>query len=139
MAVWFFELVIKTPYFVSKTAKYGVFVLVLHHSKSIVLDLTNRFPLDYFHIYLQIFILIGKIVVEIHFFCKINQLITLVTEVFIMSNIYPSILEKLAALNIDIFHYEDIVCCYVLAKLNIMLFRSPCPQPKRCSEALLML
>jgi len=24
-----------------------------------------------------------------------------------MSNIYPSILEKLAALNIDIYHYED--------------------------------
>ncbi|MBQ7330340.1 MAG: hypothetical protein IJW94_00880, partial [Oscillospiraceae bacterium] len=36
-----------------------------------------------------------------------------------MSNIYPSILEKLAALNIDIYHYEDIVCCYALAKLNI--------------------
>ena len=36
-----------------------------------------------------------------------------------MSNIYPSILEKLAALNIDIYHYEDIVRCYVLAKLNI--------------------
>ena len=52
-----------------------------------------------------------------------------------MSNIYPSILEKLAALNIDIFHYEDIVRCYALAKLNIMLFRSPCPQPKRCPEA----
>ena len=36
-----------------------------------------------------------------------------------MSNIYPSILEKLAALNIDIYHYEDIVRCYALAKLNI--------------------
>ena len=36
-----------------------------------------------------------------------------------MSNIYPSILEKLAALNIDIYHYDDIVRCYVLAKLNI--------------------
>ena len=36
-----------------------------------------------------------------------------------MSNIYSSILEKLAALNIDIFHYEEIVRCYALAKLNI--------------------
>ena len=36
-----------------------------------------------------------------------------------MSNIYPSISEKLAALNIDIYHYEDIVRCYALAKLNI--------------------
>ncbi len=36
-----------------------------------------------------------------------------------MSNIYSSILEKLAALNIDIYHYEDIVRCYALAKLNI--------------------
>ena len=36
-----------------------------------------------------------------------------------MSNIYPSILEKLAVLNIDIFHYKDIVRCYALAKLNI--------------------
>ena len=30
-----------------------------------------------------------------------------------MSNIYPSILEKLAALNIDIYHYEDLVRYYV--------------------------
>ncbi len=36
-----------------------------------------------------------------------------------MSNIYPSILKKIAALNIDIFHYEEIVRCYALAKLNI--------------------
>ena len=36
-----------------------------------------------------------------------------------MSNIYPSISEKLAALNIDIYHYEDVVRCYILAKLNI--------------------
>ena len=36
-----------------------------------------------------------------------------------MSDIYPSISEKLAALNIDIYHYEDIVRCYALAKLNI--------------------
>ncbi|MBR5022610.1 MAG: hypothetical protein IKY18_05375 [Oscillospiraceae bacterium] len=36
-----------------------------------------------------------------------------------MSNIYPSISEKLAALNIDIYHYGDIVRCYALAKLNI--------------------
>jgi len=36
-----------------------------------------------------------------------------------MSNIYHSISEKLAALNIDIYHYEDIVRCYALAKLNI--------------------
>ena len=36
-----------------------------------------------------------------------------------MSNIYPSILEKFTALNIDIYHYEDIVRCYALAKLNI--------------------
>lgn len=36
-----------------------------------------------------------------------------------MSNIYPSILENFTALNIDIYHYEDIVRCYALAKLNI--------------------
>lgn len=36
-----------------------------------------------------------------------------------MSNIHQSILEKLTALNIDIYHYEEIVRCYVLAKLNI--------------------
>ena len=42
-----------------------------------------------------------------------------------MSNIYPSILEKLAALNIDIYHYEAIVRCYALAKLNIEHSRNP--------------
>ena len=42
-----------------------------------------------------------------------------------MSNIYPSILEKLAALNIDIYHYEDVVRCYALAKLNIEHSRKP--------------
>ena len=42
-----------------------------------------------------------------------------------MSNIYPSILEKLATLNIDIYHYEDIVRCYALAKLNIEHSRTP--------------
>ncbi len=42
-----------------------------------------------------------------------------------MSNIYPSISEKLAALNIDIYHYEDIVRCYVLTKLNIEHSRKP--------------
>ena len=42
-----------------------------------------------------------------------------------MSNIYPSILEKLAALNIDIYHYEDIVRCYVLTKLNIEHSKKP--------------
>ena len=42
-----------------------------------------------------------------------------------MSNIYSSILEKLAALNIDIYHYEDIVRCYALAKLNIEHSRTP--------------
>ena len=36
-----------------------------------------------------------------------------------MSNIHQSILEKLTALNIDIYHYEDLVRCYALAKLNI--------------------
>ena len=36
-----------------------------------------------------------------------------------MSSIYHSISEKLSARNIDIYHYEDIVRCYVLAKLNI--------------------
>ena len=36
-----------------------------------------------------------------------------------MSNICHSILEKLTALNIDIYHYEDLVRCYALAKLNI--------------------
>ena len=42
-----------------------------------------------------------------------------------MSNIYPSILEKLAALNIDIYHYDDIVRCYALAKLNIEHSKHP--------------
>lgn len=36
-----------------------------------------------------------------------------------MSNIYSSIFEKLTALNIDIYHYENVVRCYALAKLNI--------------------
>ena len=34
-----------------------------------------------------------------------------------MGNIYPSISEKFTALNIDIYHYEEIVRGYVLAKL----------------------
>ena len=42
-----------------------------------------------------------------------------------MSNIYPSILEKFTALNIDIYHYEDNVRCYALAKLNIEHSRKP--------------
>ena len=42
-----------------------------------------------------------------------------------MNNIYPSILEKFTALNIDIYHYEDIVRCYALAKLNIDHSRKP--------------
>ena len=42
-----------------------------------------------------------------------------------MSNICHSILEKLTALNIDIYHYEDIVRCYALAKLNIGHSRKP--------------
>ena len=42
-----------------------------------------------------------------------------------MRNIYHTISEKLAALNIDIFHYEDIVRCYSLAKLNIDHSRKP--------------
>ena len=42
-----------------------------------------------------------------------------------MSNNYSSILEKLAALNIDVYHYEDIVRCYALAKLNIEHSRKP--------------
>ena len=42
-----------------------------------------------------------------------------------MSNIYPSILENFTALNIDIFHHEDIVRCYALAKLNIEHSRTP--------------
>lgn len=42
-----------------------------------------------------------------------------------MSNIYPSILEKLTALNIDIYHYEDVVRCYALAKLNIEHSKQP--------------
>ncbi len=36
-----------------------------------------------------------------------------------MSNIHQSIIENLTALNIDIYHYEEIVRCYALAKLNI--------------------
>ena len=42
-----------------------------------------------------------------------------------MSNIYPSILEKFTALNIDIYHYEDVVRCYALAKLNIEHSKKP--------------
>ena len=36
-----------------------------------------------------------------------------------MSNIHQSISEKLTELNIDIYHCEEIVRCYALAKLNI--------------------
>ena len=42
-----------------------------------------------------------------------------------MSNICHSILEKLTALNIDIYHYEEIVRCYALAKLNIEHSQKP--------------
>ena len=42
-----------------------------------------------------------------------------------MSNIYHSILEKLSALNIDIYHYEEIVRCYALARLNIEHSKQP--------------
>ena len=42
-----------------------------------------------------------------------------------MSNIYPSILEKFTALNIDIYHYQDVVRCYALAKLNIEHSKKP--------------
>ena len=42
-----------------------------------------------------------------------------------MSNIYPTILEKFTALNIDIFRHEDIVRCYALAKLNIEHSKQP--------------
>ncbi len=42
-----------------------------------------------------------------------------------MSNIHQSILEKLIALNIDIYHYDDIVRHYALAKLNIKHSRKP--------------
>ena len=42
-----------------------------------------------------------------------------------MSNIRQSILEKLAALNIDIYHYEEIVRSYALAKLNIEHSQKP--------------
>jgi integrase len=36
-----------------------------------------------------------------------------------MGNTYHFISEKLAALGIDIYHYEDVVRCYILARLNI--------------------
>ncbi len=42
-----------------------------------------------------------------------------------MSNIYPSILEKVTALNIDTYHYDDIVRCYALVKLNIEHSKQP--------------
>ena len=42
-----------------------------------------------------------------------------------MSNIRQSILEKLTELNIDIYHYEEIVRCYNLSKLNIERSRTP--------------
>lgn len=42
-----------------------------------------------------------------------------------MSNIHQSVLEKLTALNIDIYHYEEVVRCYALAKLNIEHSRTP--------------
>ncbi len=42
-----------------------------------------------------------------------------------MSNIYHSILEKLAARNIDIYHYEEIVRCYLLARRNIQHSKQP--------------
>ena len=106
----------------SKTAKYGVFCSCFAQFKNCHFEfdqlLTNSFPLRFFYIYLQRFILSGKIVVEIQFFCNITRLVSLVMEVFYNEQ-YLSILEKLAALNIDIYHYEDIVRCYALAKLNI--------------------
>lgn len=42
-----------------------------------------------------------------------------------MSEIHQSISEKLTALNIDIYHYEEVVRCYALAKLNIEHSRKP--------------
>lgn len=36
-----------------------------------------------------------------------------------MGNTYHFISEKLAALGIDIYHYDDVVRCYILARLNI--------------------
>ena len=42
-----------------------------------------------------------------------------------MSEIHQSILEKLTELNIDIYHYEEIVRCYALAKLNIEHSQKP--------------
>ena len=42
-----------------------------------------------------------------------------------MGDIYRSISEELAALNIDIYHYEDVIGCYCLAKLNIKHAKLP--------------
>ena len=65
----------KTPYFASKTAKYGVFCSCFKQFKNYHFEFdqlsTNSFPLDYFYIYLQRFILSGKIVVEMQIFCKL--------------------------------------------------------------------
>lgn len=55
----------------------------------------------YFCIYLQGFILSGKIVAKIHFSCKITFLITLLTEVFYNVQICHSILGKFTARNIE--------------------------------------
>ena len=62
------QIVRKTPYFVVFATKYGVFSSQFAQFKICYFEfdqlLTNSFPLDYFHIYLQRFILSGKIVVE---------------------------------------------------------------------------
>ena len=42
-----------------------------------------------------------------------------------MSNIHHSFLEKLIVLSVDIYHYEEIVRCYALAKLNIEHSQKP--------------
>jgi len=64
----------KTPYFASKTAKYGVFYSYFTQFKNCHFEfdqlLTNSFPLRFFYIYLQRFILSGNIVVKIHFSAK---------------------------------------------------------------------
>lgn len=56
--------------------------------------LTNSFPIVSFYIYLHIFILSGKIVVEIHFICKITWLITLQIEVSYNEQYLPVYLRK---------------------------------------------
>ena len=68
------QIVRKTLYFVVYATKYSVFYSSFTQFKIYRFEfdqlLTNSFPLRFFYIYLQRFILSGNIVVKIHFSAK---------------------------------------------------------------------